>query len=182
PRVRVRAGGPTTALVVYTPYGLGRSIEVIDAAKLPSTIARRKVARALQRRVSLRAITTSLATRPGQKRMARKGIMSSRQRDVIRAHLGMLLWAVIVGLSFPLVGMITEGLPPLLRTALRFLLAAAVIRPMLLPRREPLPRLRALFFYSRLGLCRACCFGAVFGAAARRSALPMAVLYNSVPL
>lgn len=101
--------------------------------------------------------------------------MSSRQRDVIRAHLGMLLWAVIVGLSFPLVGMITEGLPPLLLTALRFLLAAAVILPMLLPRREPLPKLRALFFYSLLGLCLACFFGAMFWAAARSSALSMAV-------
>lgn len=108
--------------------------------------------------------------------------MSSRQRDVIRAHLGMLLWAVIVGLSFPLVGMITEGLPPLLLTALRFLLAAAVILPMLLPRREPLPKLRALFFYSLLGLCLACFFGAMFWAAARSSALSMAVLYISVPL
>ncbi|WP_444679016.1 hypothetical protein [Halomonas sp. E19] len=41
-----------------------------------------------------------------------------------RAHLGMLLWALLVGLSFPAVGLMSE-LPPLSLTALRFAIACA---------------------------------------------------------
>src|SRR5690625_4346265 len=94
----------------------------------------------------------------------------------------MLLWAVIVGLSFPVVGLIGEDLPPLLLTALRFLLAGVVIAPMLVRQRAAWPRLRALFFYGILGLCLACFFGAMFWAASRSSALTLSVLYISVPL
>ncbi|HLS69834.1 MAG TPA: DMT family transporter [Kiloniellales bacterium] len=108
--------------------------------------------------------------------------MTSIQKETTSAHLGMLLWAVIVGLSFPVVGFITEGLPPLLLTALRFLLAGAAILPMLLRQREALPDLRALSFYGVLGLCLACFFGAMFWAADHSSALSMSVLYISVPL
>ena len=43
------------------------------------------------------------------------------------AHLGMLLWALFVGLSFPAVGLLSEGLPPLLLTAMRFVIAALVL-------------------------------------------------------
>src|SRR5690554_2235405 len=108
--------------------------------------------------------------------------MAATQKEVTFAHLGMLLWALIVGLSFPIVGLINEGLPPLLLTALRFLLAGAAILPMLLRQQEARPDLRALFFYGVIGLCLACFFGAMFWAASRSSALSMSVLYISVPL
>ena len=106
----------------------------------------------------------------------------SARKEATLAHLGMLLWALIVGLSFPIVGLITEGLPPLLLTALRFLLASAAILPMLLRRQDALPDLRALLFYGLLGLCLASFFAAMFWAAGRSSALSMSVLYISVPL
>jgi drug/metabolite transporter (DMT)-like permease len=37
--------------------------------------------------------------------------ISNAQHDMRRAHYGMLLWALIVGTSFPVVGMMSEGLP-----------------------------------------------------------------------
>ena len=42
------------------------------------------------------------------------------RKRVTQAHLGMLLWALFVGLSFPAVGLLSDGLPPLLLTAMRF--------------------------------------------------------------
>lgn len=97
-------------------------------------------------------------------------------------HLGMLVWALIVGLSFPVVQMMSEGLPPLLLTALRFAIAAAAL--WLLVRREPgrWPHRRALVLYALMGLCLAGFFSAMFWAAHRATALSMAVLFVSVPL
>ena len=33
------------------------------------------------------------------------------RKRVTQAHLGMLLWALFVGLSFPAVGLLSDGLP-----------------------------------------------------------------------
>jgi len=105
-----------------------------------------------------------------------------RERSATRAHLGMLGWAAIVGSSFPIVGLLAPGLPPLQLTALRFALAAAFLWP--LARRAPgrLPDRRALVLYAALGLCLAAFFGAMFWAAHRTTALTMSVLYVSVPV
>ena len=51
-------------------------------------------------------------------------------KSEMNSHLGMLLWALIVGSSFPAVGMMSEGLPPLLLTAIRFAVAALAILPL----------------------------------------------------
>lgn len=97
------------------------------------------------------------------------------------AHLGMLLWAVLVGLSFPAVGLMSE-LPPLLLTALRFAIACGAL--WWLARRSPefLPPWRLLPLYALMGLCLAGFFGAMFWAAHHATALSMATLYVSVPL
>ena len=97
------------------------------------------------------------------------------------AHLGMLLWAVLVGLSFPAVGLMSE-LPPLLLTALRFAIACSAL--WWLARRSPefLPPWRLLPLYALMGLCLAGFFGAMFWAAHHATALSMATLYVSVPL
>lgn len=50
--------------------------------------------------------------------------MPDTPSGVMRAHQGMLIWALIVGMSFPAVGMMSEGLPPLSLTAIRFVIAA----------------------------------------------------------
>lgn len=57
-------------------------------------------------------------------------------KNMMGAHFGMLLWALIVGLSFPAVGLMSEGLPPLSLTSIRFAIAALAIWP-LVWRRSP---------------------------------------------
>ncbi|MGM0785605.1 MAG: EamA family transporter [Pseudomonadota bacterium] len=93
----------------------------------------------------------------------------------------MLLWALLVGLSFPAVGLMRE-LPPLTLTALRFAIACTGL--WWLARRAPgfLPSLRALPLYGLMGLCLAGFFGAMFWAAHHATALAMSTLYVSVPL
>lgn len=109
-------------------------------------------------------------------------MMSNATQGVTRVHLGMLVWALIVGLSFPVVGLMSEGLPPLLLTALRFAIAALAL--WLLVRREPdrWPSLPGLVLYALMGLCLAGFFGTMFWAAHRATALSMSALFVSVPL
>ena len=108
--------------------------------------------------------------------------MTNTKHDALKAHAGMIFWAVIVGLSFPAVGLLREGLPPLLLTAMRFAIAALVLLPLV--RRVPglLPSREGWLLYAVMGLSLAGFFGAMFWAAHRASALSMAALYISVPL
>lgn len=108
--------------------------------------------------------------------------MTEAKRGATAAHFGMLLWALFVGLSFPAVGLMSEGLPPLLLTALRFTIAALALLPLILRQGERLPSLPGLLLYALLGLSLAGFFGTMFWAAHRISALSMATLFVSVPL
>ncbi len=101
---------------------------------------------------------------------------------IARAHLGLLLWAGIVGLSFPAVGLMSEGLPPLLLTALRFAIAALAILPLAVREGALRPSFRGMVLYAVMGLCLAGFFGAMFWAAHRTTALSMAAIYVCVPL
>lgn len=103
-------------------------------------------------------------------------------KHALRSHLGMLLWALIVGSSFPAVGMMTEGLPPLLLTAIRFVIAALAILPLLWRQSGRWPSFPGFVLYMFMGLSLAGFFGTMFWAAHRASALSMATLYVSVPL
>ncbi|MFT6303245.1 MAG: drug/metabolite transporter (DMT)-like permease [Pseudomonadales bacterium] len=94
----------------------------------------------------------------------------------------MLLWALIVGMSFPAVGMMSEGMPPLLLTAIRFAIAALAVWPLVWRTPDRCPNLRGLALYAVMGLSLAGFFGTMFWAAHRTSALSMASLYVSVPL
>lgn len=93
----------------------------------------------------------------------------------------MLLWAALVGFSFPLVGLMSE-LPPLLLTALRFAIACAGL--FMLARRSAdfVPQRRSLALYALMGLCLAGFFSAMFWAARHATALSMATLHVTVPL
>ncbi len=93
----------------------------------------------------------------------------------------MVLWAILVGLSFPAVGLMSE-LPPFLLTSLRFAIACAGL--WWLARRSPsfLPPWRVLPLYALMGLCLAGFFGAMFWAAHLATALSMATLFVTVPL
>lgn len=108
--------------------------------------------------------------------------MAERQRSHSRAHLGMLFWALLVGLSFPAVGLLSEGLPPLLLTAIRFSIAALALSPLLLRHGELWPGRPGLVLYALMGLSLAGFFGTMFWAAHRVSALSMSTLFVSVPL
>lgn len=108
--------------------------------------------------------------------------MSDTRQAVAHAHLGMMVWALIVGLSFPAVGLITEGLPPLLLTAIRFAIATLAIYPLVWRNPDFLPRLPGLALYALMGLCLAGFFGTMFWAAHHTTALSMATLYVGVPL
>jgi len=103
-------------------------------------------------------------------------------KSVMNSHLGMLLWALIVGSSFPAVGMMSEGLPPLQLTAIRFAIAALAILPLVWGKSDRWPSLPGLALYAFMGLSLAGFFGTMFWAAHRTSALSMATLYVSVPL
>ncbi len=93
----------------------------------------------------------------------------------------MLLWALLVGLSFPAVGLMSE-LPPLSLTALRFAIACAGLWWLARRSRDFLPSWRLLPLYALMGLCLAGFFGAMFWAAHHATALSMATLYVTVPL
>lgn len=108
--------------------------------------------------------------------------MSEPKPRATRAHLGMLLWALFVGLSFPAVGLMSEGLPPLLLTALRFSIAALALSPLLFRHADCWPSRLGLVLYALMGLSLAGFFGTMFWAAHRVSALSMATLFVSVPL
>jgi drug/metabolite transporter (DMT)-like permease len=102
--------------------------------------------------------------------------------DARPAHHGMLVWALIVGLSFPAVGLMSEGLPPLVLTAMRFVIAALAIWPLVWRTPSHWPSLPGLALYAIMGLSLAGFFGTMFWAAHRTSALSMATLYVSVPM
>jgi drug/metabolite transporter (DMT)-like permease len=107
--------------------------------------------------------------------------MTKSDPHIVRAHGGMLLRAIVIGVSFKLVGGIGEALPPVLLTAIRFAIAALTLLPSVWRSPAQLPGLRAIVLYSLLGLCQAAFFGAMFWAAHLISALSMAVLNVSVP-
>ena len=108
--------------------------------------------------------------------------MTDTRQTVMHAHLGMLAWALIVGLSFPAVGLLSEGLPPLWLTAIRFVIASLALLPLAWRAPEGWPGLVGLVLYAGMGLCLAGFFGAMFWAAHRVSAVSMATFYVSVPL
>ncbi|PMR75981.1 EamA family transporter [Billgrantia endophytica] len=93
----------------------------------------------------------------------------------------MLLWSVLVGLSFPAVELMSQ-LPPLSLTALRFAIACAGLWWLARRSEAFLPPWRVFPLYALMGLCLAGFFGAMFWAAHHATALSMATLYVTVPL
>jgi drug/metabolite transporter (DMT)-like permease len=93
----------------------------------------------------------------------------------------MLLWAMLVGLSFPAVELMAE-LPPFSLTALRFAVACTGLWWLARRSADFLPSARALPLYALMGLCLAGFFAAMFWVAHHTTALAMATLFVSVPL
>ncbi|MAT84418.1 MAG: EamA family transporter [Gammaproteobacteria bacterium] len=102
--------------------------------------------------------------------------------SVTVAHLGLFVSAMIVGASFPIVGLLSEAIPPLLATSARFLIATAAVMGLAGRARFELPTPRALALYAVQGVALAGFFGTMFWAAGRVGALAMASIYVAVPL
>lgn len=98
------------------------------------------------------------------------------------AHAGMFVWTLIVGLSFPAVGLLSEGLPPLFLTAIRFAIASVALATLVWRAPGRWPSRPGVILYAIMGLCLAGFFGAMFSAAHQVTALSMATFYVSVPL
>src|SRR5690606_24843071 len=76
------------------------------------------------------ALAVEIAARQSPRRpCTRSRMMPEQKTRTMQAHLGMLLWALFVGLSFPAVGLLSEGLPPLLRPSRGFAIAALGVPP-----------------------------------------------------
>jgi drug/metabolite transporter (DMT)-like permease len=114
--------------------------------------------------------------------MTNRAMMFNTTQTVKGAHQGMLIWVAIVGLSFPAVGLMSEGLPPLLLTAIRFVIAAVAIWPLMRRKYSRFPSVSGLLLYTIMGLSLAAFFSTMFWAAHRTSALSMATIYVSVPM
>jgi len=108
--------------------------------------------------------------------------MTETARTLMGPHAGMLLWALIVGASFPAIGHLSDGLPPLLLTALRFAIAACAVAPLVRGAAGWRPAPAALALYAAMGLCLAGLFGIMFWAAHRVTALSMSALFVSMPV
>ena len=93
----------------------------------------------------------------------------------------MLLWAVLVGLSFPAVGLMSE-LPPLQLTALRFAIACTGLWWLARRSSSFVPAWRLVPLYGAMGLCLAGFFSAMFWAAHHVTAVSMSTLFVTVPL
>lgn len=105
-----------------------------------------------------------------------------KSAPAIKAHGGMVLWALIVGLSFPIVGHLNADLPPLTLTALRFLIATLAMLPFMWGNGLDLPESKGLLLYMLMGLCLAAFFASMFWVAHRTTALTMSAIYVTVPV
>ncbi|WP_271410051.1 DMT family transporter [Pseudomonas sp. Q1-7] len=100
----------------------------------------------------------------------------------LTAHASMLLWALLVALSFFAAAEVNPSLDALPLTALRLLLSGSLFLPVLLLRRPGPPSARALLAHIVLGGLLATYFGSLFEALKHTKALDTALLYVSVPL
>tara|TARA_R110001599_G_scaffold149429_1_gene333293 strand:- start:347 stop:1267 length:921 start_codon:yes stop_codon:yes gene_type:complete len=109
--------------------------------------------------------------------------MSLIEQPLHQAHAGLLLRSLIVGLSFPIVTLLSPGLPLNFVTAIRFLVALIALLPFI-PWEEAVFKLSlpALGLYWLMGLCLAAFFGTMFWIAPRVSSVSMASLFVCVPL
>ncbi|GGC05121.1 hypothetical protein GCM10011352_34090 [Marinobacterium zhoushanense] len=108
--------------------------------------------------------------------------MDNMLKTTLGAHLLMLLWALLVGTSFPLAATFDAALSPLWLTVVRFFIAAALMLPWVVRRRGWLPRTwRAWGGYTLLGAFLAAFFGSQFVALNLTSALSVAALFVTLP-
>lgn len=99
----------------------------------------------------------------------------------LKIHLLMLLCAVLVAGSFPVVAIISHELDPLLLTLLRFLLASFLFAPLIWFRYGFHVSLAALGRYSVISATLVICFWSMFFSLRYTSALNISAIFTLVP-
>lgn len=109
--------------------------------------------------------------------------MSYPPVSLAKAHGKVLLFTLLISLSFPIGSALTAVLDPLVVTWVRYLLASLIFVGVLgYQGRFALPSLRDLGRYTLISLPALCYFVAMFVALQETSALDASALYTTVPL
>lgn len=98
------------------------------------------------------------------------------------AHVGMLLWALLIAASFSAAAQVSQAIDPILLTGLRLLFCALVFLPLLLFKGDSAMTVRGLFGHAVLGLLLAAYFGSLFEALRYTSAVNTGTMFTLVPL
>lgn len=98
------------------------------------------------------------------------------------AHIGMLLWAVLIAASFFAAAQVSQAIDPVLLTGLRLLFSALMFVPLLLLKGSTPMTLGGLRAHAVLGLLLALYFGSLFEALRHTSAVNTGTLFTLVPL
>jgi drug/metabolite transporter (DMT)-like permease len=98
------------------------------------------------------------------------------------AHVGMLLWALLIAASFSAAAQVSQAIDPILLTGLRLLFCALVFLPLLLLKGDTAMTARGLFGHAVLGLLLAVYFGSLFEALRYTSAVNTGTMFTLVPL
>jgi drug/metabolite transporter (DMT)-like permease len=98
------------------------------------------------------------------------------------AHVGMLLWALLIAASFSAAAQVSQAIDPILLTGLRLLFCALVFLPLLLFKRDTAMTAPGLIGHAVLGLLLAVYFGSLFEALRYTSAVNTGTMFTLVPL
>lgn len=98
------------------------------------------------------------------------------------AHVGMLLWALLIAASFSAAAQVNQAIDPILLTGLRLLFCALVFLPLLLFKGDTAMTASGLFSHAVLGLLLAVYFGSVFEALRYTSPVNTGTMFTLVPL
>lgn len=105
-----------------------------------------------------------------------------KNTDFAGAHVGMLLWALLIAASFPAAAQVSQAIDPILLTSLRLLFCALVFFPLLLLKGDSVMNLSGLARHGVLGLLLAVYFGSLFEALRYTSAINTGTMFTLVPL
>ncbi|MHC8349393.1 DMT family transporter [Pseudomonas sp. RT4P38] len=100
----------------------------------------------------------------------------------VAAHVGMLLWAMLIAASFSAAAQVSQAIDPILLTGLRLLFCALVFLPLLLFKGDTTMAAGGLIGHAVLGLLLAVYFGSLFEALRYTSAVNTGTMFTLVPL
>ncbi|WP_454845385.1 DMT family transporter [Pseudomonas farris] len=98
------------------------------------------------------------------------------------AHVGMLLWALLIAVSFSAAAQVSQAIDPILLTGLRLLFCALVFFPLLLFKDDTAMNIQGLLSHAVLGMLLALYFGSLFEALRYTSAVSTGTMFTLVPL